>query len=142
MLSKRFEWHSSCFAKFFGHRSQNNHLGCFVRCVRFPSVRDYKKGISPVANIRTLCAWRMARKRAALRSSSGECEPLSRLNRREVVRSVHQKREAGANATAALFLVDPRGIEPLSESPLIRPSPWAVCYLEFPRSSVSRQTPH
>ena len=38
-------------------------------------------------------------------------------------------------------LVDPRGIEPLSESPLIRLSPWAVCYLEFPLGSVSRQTP-
>ena len=38
-------------------------------------------------------------------------------------------------------MVDPRGVEPLSESPLIRLSPWAVCYLEFPLSSVSRQTP-
>ena len=42
--------------------------------------------------------------------------------------------------TLLLFLVDPRGIEPLSESPLIRLSPWAVCYLEFPLRDVSRQT--
>ena len=25
-----------CFAKSFGHRSQNNSPGCFVLCVRFP----------------------------------------------------------------------------------------------------------
>ena len=120
---------------------QNNHLGCFVRCVQFPSARDYKRGISPVANIRTLCAWRMARKRAALRSSSGECEPLSRLNRREGLRSVHQKERGRCFAPTSLFLVDPRGVEPLSESPLIRLSPWAVCYLKFPICGVSRQTP-
>ena len=25
-----------CFAKFFGHRSQNNSQGCFAHCVRLP----------------------------------------------------------------------------------------------------------
>ena len=52
-----------------------------------------------------------------------------------------KKKNKGAFASLFFFLVDPRGIEPLSESPLIRPSPWAVCYLEFPLGSVSRQTP-
>ena len=35
-------------------------------------------------------------------------------------------------------MVDPRGVEPLSESPLIRPSPWAVRYLEFPFDAANR----
>ena len=30
------------------------------------------------------------------------------------------------------------GIEPMSENPLIKPSPWAVCYLEFPVKSANR----
>ena len=55
--------------------------------------------------------------------------------------SFSKKKDKGANAPLSFFLVDPRGVEPLSESPLIRPSPWAVCSLEFPLRSVSRQTP-
>ena len=51
-----------------------------------------------------------------------------------------KKKNKDANAPLFFFLVDPRGIEPLSESPLIRLSPWAVCYLEFPLCGVSRQT--
>ena len=30
------------------------------------------------------------------------------------------------------------GIEPMSENPATRPSPWAVCYLEFPLDDASR----
>ena len=30
------------------------------------------------------------------------------------------------------------GIEPMSENPLTKPSPWAVCYLEFPLGSANR----
>ena len=52
-----------------------------------------------------------------------------------------QKAREDADGILSCFLVDPRGVEPLSESPLIRLSPWAVCYLEFPLGSVSRQTP-
>ena len=37
------------------------------------------------------------------------------------------------------FLVDPRRVELLSESPFTKPSPWAVCYLEFPSVSDTRQ---
>ena len=37
-------------------------------------------------------------------------------------------------------LVDPRGVEPLSENLLIQLSPGAVCYLNFPLCAVSRQT--
>ena len=54
--------------------------------------------------------------------------------------SFSKKKDKGANAPVSFFLVDPRGVEPLSESPLIRLSPWAVCYLEFPLRGVSRQT--
>ena len=51
------------------------------------------------------------------------------------------KKARGCRWQPLAFLVDPRGVEPLSESPLIRLSPWAVCYLEFPICGVSRQTP-
>ena len=37
-------------------------------------------------------------------------------------------------------LVDPRGVEPLSENLLIQPSPSAVRYLEFPLQAVNGQT--
>ena len=37
-------------------------------------------------------------------------------------------------------MVDPRGIEPLSENLLIQLSPGAFCYLSFPLSDVNRQT--
>ena len=39
-----------------------------------------------------------------------------------------------------LFLVDPRGVEPLSENLLIQLSPGAVCFLKFPSFAVNRQT--
>ena len=39
-----------------------------------------------------------------------------------------------------LCLVDPRGIEPLSENLLISLSPGAFCYLGFPLGDVNRQT--
>ena len=50
------------------------------------------------------------------------------------------KKARGCRWQPLAFLVDPRGVEPLSESPLIRLSPWAVCYLDFPICAVSRQT--
>ena len=37
-------------------------------------------------------------------------------------------------------MVDPRGIEPLSENLLIGPSPSAVRYLDFPSGAVNGQT--
>ena len=33
------------------------------------------------------------------------------------------------------------GIEPMSENPLTKLSPWAVCFLDFPFGGVSRHTP-
>ena len=33
------------------------------------------------------------------------------------------------------------GIEPMSENPLTQPSPWAVCYLEFPISGANKHAP-
>ena len=39
-----------------------------------------------------------------------------------------------------VILVDPRGVEPLSENLLIRPSPSAVRYLNFPSQAVNGQT--
>ena len=39
------------------------------------------------------------------------------------------------------FLVDPRGIEPLSENLAAGPSPWAVCNLKFPLCGGHRQPP-
>ena len=41
----------------------------------------------------------------------------------------------------AIKLVDPRGIEPLSENPFTGPSSWAVCGLEFPLDGGHRQSP-
>ena len=38
-------------------------------------------------------------------------------------------------------LVDPRGVEPLSESLFTGPSPWAVCDLAFPLNGGHRQSP-
>ena len=61
-----------CFAKFFGHRSQNNSLGCFAHCVRPPHG-----------------------------STS-----IKIKDRRTYVR-------------LSFILVDPRGVEPLSENLLI-----------------------
>ena len=40
-----------------------------------------------------------------------------------------------------LYLVEMMGIEPMSENPLTQPSPWAVCYLEFPLTGASRHAP-
>ena len=37
------------------------------------------------------------------------------------------------------MLVEPRGIEPLSENPSSRPSPSAVCHLKFPHSDADKQ---
>ena len=39
-----------------------------------------------------------------------------------------------------VILVDPRGVEPLSENLLIQPSPSAVRYLNFPLQDVNGQT--
>ena len=36
------------------------------------------------------------------------------------------------------YLVEMRRIELLSENPLIQPSSWTVCYLEFPLGSANR----
>ena len=36
------------------------------------------------------------------------------------------------------FLVEMRGIEPLSENPSTQLSSWTVCYLEFPSESANR----
>ena len=33
------------------------------------------------------------------------------------------------------------GIEPMSENPLTRPSPWAVCYLYFPIFGANKHAP-
>ena len=79
-------------AKIFGHRSQNNSLGCFVHCVRLPfkTLRKITKGALTYAFF--------------------------------------------------VILVDPRGVEPLSENLLIRPSPSAVRYLNFPSQAVNGQT--
>ena len=72
---------------------QNNPLGCFVHCVRFPS--------------RLLLA---------------------------------KTRERRTNVRLSLVLVDPRGIEPLSENLLISPSPGAVRNFNFPSEAVYGQT--
>ncbi len=82
-----------CFAKFFGHRSQNNSQGCFAHCVRLPHG-----------------------------SSS-----IKIKDRRTYVR-------------LSFILVDPRGVEPLSENLLIQPSPSAVRFLKFPSRAVNGQT--
>ena len=42
------------------------------------------------------------------------------------------------NVGAPQELVEMMGIEPMSENPLIKPSPWAVCLLEFPIKSANR----
>ena len=41
-----------------------------------------------------------------------------------------------------VILVDPRGVEPLSENLLIQPSPSAVRFLYFPLCAVNGQTAH
>ena len=81
-------------AKFFGHRSQNNSLGCFVSCVRLPFLK------APQNNKR---------------------RTFARL---------------------FVILVDPRGVEPLSENLLIQLSPSAVRFLYFPLCAVNGQTAH
>ena len=40
---------------------------------------------------------------------------------------------------ASRWLVEPRGIEPLSENPSTQLSPSAVCLLKFPRGSADKQ---
>ena len=60
-----------CFAKSFGHRSQNNSQGCFAHCVRLPVKKLHK----------------IIRRRTCVRPH--------------------------------IILVDPRGVEPLSENLLI-----------------------
>ncbi len=52
---------------------------------------------------------------------------------------LHQNNR-GVLAYAPVILVDPRGIEPLSENLLIQLSPGAFCLLLFPSSAVGRQT--
>ena len=54
--------------------------------------------------------------------------------------NLSQKQKRHTWRVPLLFLVDPRGIEPLSENLLIWPSPSAVYYLEFPAGDVNRQT--
>ena len=148
--------------------------GCFALCVRLPSMRGskLKRGVSPVAKIRTLFVSRMSR--CASRSpiferTRGELaldfcsanEPSGHTAASQkssvTVRKTTapgcfalcvrlpsmrgSKKARGCRWQPLAFLVDPRGVEPLSESPLIRLSPWAVCYLKFPICGVSRQTP-
>ena len=36
------------------------------------------------------------------------------------------------------YLVEPTGIEPVSKNPLTQPSPWAVCYKNFPSPQANR----
>ncbi len=51
-------------------------------------------------------------------------------------------KEKGAHKALLFPLVEMMGIEPMSENPLIKPSPWAVCYLEFPVKSANRHAPY
>jgi len=51
----------------------------------------------------------------------------------------HQIKEAPSKG-CFFYLVDPRGIEPLSENLLISLSPGAFCSLNFPLGDVNRQT--
>ena len=46
----------------------------------------------------------------------------------------------GAPFGAPFCLVDPRGIEPLSENLFTGPSPWAVCDLKFPSAVGHRRS--
>ena len=38
-------------------------------------------------------------------------------------------------------MVEMMGIEPMSENPATRPSPWAVCYLTFPVGGANKHAP-
>ena len=50
------------------------------------------------------------------------------------------KTEQGCRWHPCSVLVEARGVEPLSENPLIQLSTSVFCYLEFPSSDVNRQT--
>ncbi len=53
-----------------------------------------------------------------------------------------RKKQGGSNATPLLFLVEVRGIEPLSEHSSAQPSSWTVCLFHFPKSSGGKQPLH
>ena len=50
-------------------------------------------------------------------------------------------KEKGVRKALLFPLVEMMGIEPMSENPLTKLSPWAVCFLDFPIGGVSRHTP-
>ena len=76
----------------------------------------------------------------ACRSPSGECEPLFAPLARGGSHLSTKQRRRRTDVRHLLCLVDPRGIEPLSENLLIPLSPGAVRYLNFPSKAVNGQT--
>ena len=63
-------------------------------------------------------------------SCRGSIEPLGST----------KPQKKGAPCGAPCGLVDPRGIEPLSENPFTGPSTWIVCGLDFPLRVGHRQS--
>ena len=83
---------------------------------------------------RFLCLRQRARCAAQLQRSLISCTLQASLPIRRLTIKKHPAR-------GCFFMVDPRGIEPLSENPFTGPSSWVVCGLEFPLDGGHRQSP-
>ena len=77
----------------------------------------------------------------ALRSTNGICEPDSLASKRasSALGSDSSKNIGDGECHLLCFLVEPTGVEPVSKSSSVQPSPWAVLSFNIPLASADRQ---